>query len=90
MLLALAERSLSARSIRADLDSTSGENEERRRHASGVKKETTAWEGRKKKLAEARVRCKSAAETKVNKELVRSLLLSMPLSRPCTDHHRAA
>lgn len=70
MLLALADRTLSTAKVRAEIDSTSGEGEERRRHANGTKKEFTAWEARKKKLAEARVRCKSAAETKANKEIV--------------------
>ena len=70
MLLAFAERTLQTPKMRADVDSTSGEAEERRRHANGHKKEITAWEGRKKRLAEAKVRCKSAAETKANKELV--------------------
>ena len=77
MLLAVAERTLQTQKMRADIDSTSGEAEERRRHANGHKKETTAWEARKKSLAEAKVRCKSAAETKANKELVSRLSLEI-------------
>ena len=72
MLLAFAERTLSTAKLRADIESTSGESEERRRHASALKRENTAWEGARKKLTEARVRCNSAAETKANKELVRN------------------
>lgn len=73
MLLAFAERTLVTPKLRAELDSTSGEFEERRRrrrHASATKKLFTHWEAKKKKLAEARVQCKTAAETKANKELV--------------------
>ena len=72
MLLALADRTLSTPKIRANIDSTSGEAEERRRHFNGVRRENNAWELKKKKLAEARVRCNSAAETKANKETVSS------------------
>ena len=71
MLLALADHTLSTAKLRADMESTSGENEERKRFASALKKANTAWEGEKKKLTEARVLCKCAAETKANKELVR-------------------
>ena len=70
MLLALAERTLSVPKIRAELDSTSGEADLRRRHASALKSENKKWEEQEKKLASARVQCRSAAETKANKELV--------------------
>lgn len=68
MLLALADRALATPELRADLESTSGEGEERRRHAGQMKSEMAAWETRRKKLDEARLRCKSAAETKANKQ----------------------
>jgi hypothetical protein len=70
MLLAFAERTLGTNKIKSDLESTARETEHRRRHAIATKAENNAWEAKKKKLAAARVQCRSAAETKANKELV--------------------
>lgn len=69
MLLALAERTLSTPSIRTDLAWEAPENEARRVHLR-VQKENDRWELRKKKLAEERIVCKTAAATKANKEEV--------------------
>lgn len=68
MLLALADRSLSCDRIRADLDSTVGEYDQRRRHATATKHENTRWETLSKKLSASRLQCKNAAATKANKE----------------------
>ncbi|WVW84100.1 hypothetical protein I302_106129 [Kwoniella bestiolae CBS 10118] len=68
MLLAFAERTLSSPKIRADMEYFVPENEIRRKHASAIKKETSMMETRKKKLNEARLKCKTAAETKAHKE----------------------
>lgn len=73
MLLALAERTFITPKLRADLDSTAGEHEERRKHSSDHKKQHTKWENRKKTLMEARVKCRSAADTKANKNMVGSI-----------------
>lgn len=70
MLLALAERTLSTPAIRSDLAWEAPENEARRVNLRQLKKETERWDARKKKLAEARVLCKTAAATKANKEEV--------------------
>ena len=70
MLLAFLERCLPTPRLRSEVEQTAGENEDRREHARGIKRAATSWESQKKRLAEARVRCKSAAETKANKEQV--------------------
>jgi hypothetical protein len=70
MLLALADCALPMAKIRAEVDRTTLENEVKRKAASDLKKETTRWEAKSKKLGEARVRCKSAAETRANKDAV--------------------
>lgn len=74
MLLALADRALSTLAIRIDLGWEAPENEARRVHLRQLKKENDRWDVRKKKLAEARVLCKSAAATKANKEEVGTCL----------------
>ncbi|RXK39312.1 hypothetical protein M231_03391 [Tremella mesenterica] len=68
MLIALSERCLQTPILRADVEQFSKENEDRRKHASLMKKEMINWETTKRKLTEARVRCQTAAETKANKE----------------------
>jgi hypothetical protein len=72
MLLAFADRTVSTPDIRSDLDSTTAETEARRQHAAELKKENTAWDEMKKKLGDARIQCKSAIDTKANKDLVSS------------------
>jgi hypothetical protein len=74
MLLAIADRTIYTPTIRQDLDSSTAENDARRRHANEHKRETTSWETRKKKLGEARILCKTPAETKANKANVSPLL----------------
>ncbi|ORY32872.1 hypothetical protein BCR39DRAFT_464322, partial [Naematelia encephala] len=69
MLLALAERTLETPAIKVDIDITAGESEVRRKYADAVKRAVASWEPRRKKLSEMRIRCKTAAETKANKEL---------------------
>jgi len=71
MLLALAERTLPTLKIRAELDASTGEFELRRKHGSQQKAEVAKFEGSRKKLMEAGVKAKSAAETRANKEAVR-------------------
>ncbi|WWC62148.1 uncharacterized protein I303_104740 [Kwoniella dejecticola CBS 10117] len=68
MLLAFADRTLSTPKIRGDTESFVPENDMRRKHASAIKKETLTMEAKKKKLNEARLKCKTAADTKANKE----------------------
>ncbi|EIW70475.1 hypothetical protein TREMEDRAFT_28462 [Tremella mesenterica DSM 1558] len=68
MLIALSERCLQTPILRANVEQFSKENEDRRKHASLMKKEMINWETTKRKLTEARVRCQTAAETKANKE----------------------
>lgn len=70
MLLSMAERTLSTRQIRSDLDWAAPENEARRVHAREQKKANEAWEAKKKKLAEGRLQSSTAAATKANKEMV--------------------
>ena len=70
MLLAFAERTLWTPAIRSDLDSQVEENALRRQHASAIKKENTAWDAKKKKLEEARVKSKSAADGKKSSQMV--------------------
>lgn len=70
MLLALAERSLSTKAIRAELDGNSGETEARKIHTAVTKSENAEWDDKKKKLAEERVLCKNAAQTKANQNKV--------------------
>ncbi len=71
MLLSLAERTLECPLIHADLDSTSGEADERRQYARGLKAENTAWEGQKKKLNAAAVRAKTPFEGRQNQERIK-------------------
>ncbi|WRT66520.1 uncharacterized protein IL334_003479 [Kwoniella shivajii] len=68
MLLGFAERTLSTPKIRGDMESAVLENEARRKHASALKRELVAMESKKKKLNEIRLKSKTAAETKANKE----------------------
>ncbi|WWD17120.1 hypothetical protein CI109_101557 [Kwoniella shandongensis] len=70
MLLALAERTLATPKIRYDMELFSFDVQEHRKHSAKIKENSAVFEQKKKKLAEARVRCKSAAETKANKELL--------------------
>ncbi|KAK8864575.1 hypothetical protein IAR55_001825 [Kwoniella newhampshirensis] len=70
MLLALAERTLATPKIRYEMEMFSLEYKERMKQYNEVKGHTAVFEAKKKKLAEARVRCKSAAETKANKEML--------------------
>lgn len=69
MLLALAERTLWTRVIRAELDNSS-EVEARKQHAVVTKAVNAEWEEKKKKLAAERVVCKTAAQTKSNQAKV--------------------
>jgi len=67
MLLAMADRAALTPTIRAEMESTTGESEARRLHASSTKKANADWEAQKKKLGAERVLCKTATETKNNK-----------------------
>lgn len=90
MLLALAERTLSTPAIRADLAWEAPENEARREHLRAHKKENERWEVCKKKLAEARVLCKSAAATKANKEEVSLQVYELIASNKLNDDSQTA
>lgn len=72
MLLALADRALLTPQLRAELESTTGESKARKLHATTIKQENTKWEGLKKKLAEAKVLCKTPSESKANQKKVRA------------------
>ncbi|WVQ67296.1 uncharacterized protein L199_005491 [Kwoniella botswanensis] len=68
MLIAFAERTLSTPKIRSDMEYFVPENDMRRKHASAIKKEMNTMESKKKKLNEARLKCKTAADTKAHRE----------------------
>jgi hypothetical protein len=82
ILLAIADRTLQLPVIRNELESTSGELEARRQHAIEQRAENTGWESRKKALGDARVQCKTAADTKANKVEVRKPHIELYLSLP--------
>ncbi|WWC70160.1 uncharacterized protein I206_104108 [Kwoniella pini CBS 10737] len=68
MLLALADRTLSTPKIRGDMESSVPDIDVRKKHASAVKSEVATMETKKKKLQEARLKCKTAKETNAIKE----------------------
>jgi len=70
MLLAMVDRAAQTPTIRAEMESTAGESEARRLHASSTKRANAEWEAQKKKLGAERVTCKTATDTKNNKAKV--------------------
>ncbi|ODO06462.1 hypothetical protein L198_01694 [Cryptococcus wingfieldii CBS 7118] len=66
MLLSLAERALTTPKMRGNIENFTVETKARREHGNTTKKEVNAWEERKKKLSEERIKCKTAGETKAN------------------------
>ena len=71
MLLSLADRAIHTPRLRAEIESSAGESEARRKHASTTKRLHTEWEVAKKKSAEAKVLCRTAAESKRSQMQVR-------------------
>jgi len=70
MLLALADRALQTRLLRTEIESVAGESDARKVYATATKQENAAWEQQKKKLAETKVLCKTATESKNNQKKV--------------------
>ena len=70
MLVSMAERTLQSPLIHDDLDAPTGEAEERKEHAKGVKEEKHRWEAERKLLNTGTFKAKSGAEAKRNAEKV--------------------
>jgi hypothetical protein len=62
----MVERSLSTDTIREEIDSSAGEAEARRDHATAMKKEAASWDAVRKRLAAEKLTCKDASQTKAN------------------------
>jgi hypothetical protein len=82
MLLALADRALQTVPLRTEVESTAGESGARRAHATTIKRENADWEQQKKKLAQAKLLCKSAKESKNNQKQVSSSVCIVDNSTP--------